>query len=286
MTTPPLDAHQRVEREHGRALLRGDHVVQVRLPDRHLGREDQRPDGEQRPARPRRLRSARARARIAALATSPRSARVVRFAEQLPDPRRERTRRRSARRRRSRPRARRCCRPSGCPTARAGTAAARRRCRCRRRTRTARRASSSAPAGSAGRSRPTRRRPSRVAERCADGSGVKPRSCISRDGDDEHREQHADAHQERHAEVRHLGDHAAEHRAAEHRGAGDHLPAAEHGSRRRRSSRECSASTSQASTAPEKNVNPSPSSIETIAHGQNGASSPRAASRGRSSRRA
>ena len=34
-----------------------------------------------------------------------------------------------------------------------------------------------------------------------------------------------------------------------------------------------SASTSHASTAPEKKVNPSPSSIETSAHSQNGASS-------------
>ena len=33
-----------------------------------------------------------------------------------------------------------------------------------------------------------------------------------------------------------------------------------------------SASTSHASTAPEKNVNPSPSSIDTIAHSQNDAS--------------
>ncbi len=33
----------------------------------------------------------------------------------------------------------------------------------------------------------------------------------------------------------------------------------------------CSASTSHASTAPEKNVKPSPISIETTAHAQNGA---------------
>ena len=70
----------------------------------------------------------------------------------------ERRRRRGSARRRRPPRpARRRCTPSGCPTAPAGTAAARRRCRSRRRSRTARRASSSERAGSSGRTRPTDR---------------------------------------------------------------------------------------------------------------------------------
>ena len=48
-------------------------------------------------------------------------------------------------------------------------------------------------------------------------------------GDDEHRQQHAHPHQERHPEVGRLGDHPAEHRAAEHRAPADHLAAPEHG---------------------------------------------------------
>ena len=74
------------------------------------------------------------------------------------------------------------------------------------------------------------------------------------------------------AEARLLGDEAAGDRSAEHRRPGRDLAAAEHRLDRAREARGLSASTSHASTAPEKNVKPSPIRIETTAQCQNGAS--------------
>ena len=73
--------------------------------------------------------------------------------------------------------------------------------------------------------------------RC-DGSGVKPEVLHQPRGDEEHRDEDDDPHQERHAQIRHLGNHAAEHRAAQHRGTRDHLATAHHGLEAARVARE------------------------------------------------
>ena len=104
-----------------------------------------------------------------------------------------------------------------------------------------------------------------------DLSGVNPRSFITNAAKTSITHQNARAYQEGDPEVGRLRDHPAEHRAGEHGDAGDHQPLPNTDSRLPVKPVNASASTSQASTAPEKNVNPSPSRIETIAHHTNGA---------------
>ena len=88
----------------------------------------------------------------------------------------------------------------------------------------------------------------------------------------EHHAEHHRSEDERDTETRDLGDIAAGYRPGQHRHPGDDLPSAEDGLQVALEVGGVRASTSQASTAPEKNVNPRPSRIETTAHAQNGPS--------------
>ena len=60
------------------------------------------------------------------------------------------------------------------------------------------------------------------------GSGRETDVAHQAPGDDEHHHEDADAEEKRDTERRGLGDDPAEHRAAEHGGAGHHLPASQH----------------------------------------------------------
>ena len=100
--------------------------------------------------------------------------------------------------------------------------------------------------------------------------GVKPTSCINRKATTNITARTAAADDERRPE-RQLREHAARQRADEHRDPADRLPAAEDGLQRAVVADEVSASTSHASTAPEKNVKPRPSPNDASAHAQNGA---------------
>ena len=91
-------------------------------------------------------------------------------------------------------------------------------------------------------------------------------------GHDQRDAQHRGAQEVRHAQVGHLGDDATQHRADQHRRAGHGLRPTEDGLEMRlRKPVALRASTSQASVAPEKNVNPSPSSADASAQPMNGA---------------
>ena len=126
-------AEQRVEREHGRALLRRDHVVEVGAMHRVVDRRGDPPHREQHDARPRSCvvnaerdehdgaRHGREQDRRRALAEQPPHARREEAADDAGDPRGWRPRDPRSSRRPRRPRAR------------AGRAAARRTRRCRRR---------------------------------------------------------------------------------------------------------------------------------------------------------
>ena len=92
------------------------------------------------------------------------------------------------------------------------------------------------------------------------------------EGEQEHHHEDHPAQHERDAEARLLRDEPARDRADEHGRAADDLAAPEDRLQLAGEARGASASTSHASTAPEKNVKPRPMRIETTAHCQNGAS--------------
>ena len=220
-------AHQRVEREHGRALLRRDHVVEVRAVDRVVDRGRDAP--QQRRARWRPRSCGRARARAARARSRP-----SRAGSTTCD-------------------GGRACAPSGAiapPTIAAPDSSA-----------------AASPAtvyasvvapqfeqvglqrvehvdADAGGERAREHQPAhrRVAEPVLDrraehrarrldrvlaALGSEADVVHQQRGDDEHDREDAGADQERHAEVGELRDHAAEHRAGEHRDAAHDLRAAE-----------------------------------------------------------